>query len=274
MKQSIDHYSAKILVVEDSTLDQFVLRSLLAEHGLFRVACAKDGREGYELAVTIRPDLVLLDVTMPGLDGFATCRLLKANPLTAAIPVIFLSGSHGESERIEGLQLGAVDYMKKPYFAGELIARIQLHLRLANAGKQPILAANRENKSDAAPGKIDADEVIVVAIERYVVEHLSESLCLDGLAHIVGTYREKLSRAFMTRRQITVFEYIRQARILRSCQLLRETSASVGSIALAVGFSSPGNFATAFREKMRTTPAHYRKHWRERDNRGADAQVG
>ena len=253
--------AGKILVVDDSTFEQFALREILTSRG-YRVGSATDGRQGYDLATLTRPDLILLDVLMAGMDGFAVCRLLKANSATADIPVLFLTGAQSEAERIEGLSLGAVDFVGKPFSAGELLARIGIHLRLAQphnpAGANAAEALADVAIADVAPDP-GADEVLVAAAQRYIDNNLAEQLHLDDLARRVGSYREKLSRAFLARRGATVFAYIRDQRIASGAAMLRNTDAGIAEIALAVGFSNAGNFATAFREKMGVTPGGYRR---------------
>lgn len=242
----------KILVVDDSAIDQCRLRELLIRKG-YRVSSAYDGRQGYKMANAAHPGLILLEVRMHAMDGFATCRLLKAHAETEAIPVIFLSGDDQPETRIRGFKLGAVDFVGKPFSAGELIARIEIHLKLSGRG-------------DAAPAAsvplatgADSDGVLVTAVQRLVDEHLGESLNLDDIASQVGSYREKLSRVFLRRLGVTVFAHIRERRILRSAELLRESDAGIAEIAFEIGFCNAGNFATAFRERMGMTPGVYRR---------------
>lgn len=259
------------MLVDDSTAEQFALREVLRGAG-YRVATATDGRQGYELAQLTRPALILLDVVMAGMGGFAACRLLKADVATAAIPVIFLSGADSETERVDGLRLGAVDFVGKPFSARELLARIEIHLRLAAAeGRVAAAPAGAGNDDAALPADANAatalamapaphdDTVLAEAARHYIDEHLAEHLQLDDVAHCVGSYRERLSRAFQTRFGMTVFAYLRDQRILRGAAMLRETGAGIGEIAAAVGFSSAGNFATAFRNRMGATPGDYRR---------------
>ncbi len=272
VNSSILPSGAKILVVDDSTFEQYALRDILTSQG-YRVGSATDGRQGYEMATLTHPDLILLDVLMDGMDGFATCRLLKANPATAAIPVLFLTGADSERERIEGLTLGAVDFIGKPFSAGELLARIGIHLRLATG---PAAANGADDGDDAKhraalpEGAADrrAEEVLAAAARHYIDNNLAEALNLDDLARRVGSYREKLSKAFLACHGTTVFGYIRDQRIARGAAMLRDTDAGIAEIAAAVGFSNAGNFATAFREKMAVTPGAYRKGERKGERQG------
>jgi DNA-binding response OmpR family regulator len=130
MPTTLERKQRKILIVDDSAFEQRMLVDLLSELP-YKVSVAFNGLQGYQLALAQHPDLILLDVRMPNMDGYAACRLLKANPATQDIPVIFLSGADAAEERIMGLSIGGVDYVSKPFSPGELAARIQVHLNLA-----------------------------------------------------------------------------------------------------------------------------------------------
>ena len=131
MKMSGDARNRDIvLVVDDSSETLGFLTTALEQAGITALV-AIDGTSALELLKNITPDLVLLDAVMPGMDGFETCRKLKANPRTAHLPVIFMTGLSETLHVIEGLNAGGVDYVTKPIVLDELIARIRVHL--ANA---------------------------------------------------------------------------------------------------------------------------------------------
>ncbi len=246
---------SKILVVEDSAFEQRMLVDLLSELP-YSVTVAFNGIQGYQLALAQQPDLILLDVHMPGMDGYAACRLLKANAATQDIPIIFLSGNDNAEDRILGLSLGGVDFIGKPFSSGELAARIQVHLGLAMRARAP--------RDGAAPAETivavtDPEMVLVNAVKRLISNNLAAPPSLTEIASKVGTYREKLSQLFRAHTGMTVFAYIRAARIECGMDLLRETDIEVQDIALLVGFNNAGNFATAFRESTGLTPSAYRQ---------------
>ena len=116
-----------ILVVDDSPVNLQVLVRTLHGSG-HRILAAKDGRAAIEIARRARPDLMLLDVMMPELDGFEVCRSLKADPETEETVVIFLSALGEVSDKVSGLKLGAVDYITKPIQPEEVLARVETHL--------------------------------------------------------------------------------------------------------------------------------------------------
>ena len=118
-----------ILIVDDTPDNLLVLFSYLEEQG-FKVLLAEDGESALQIAQSQTPDLILLDVLMPNLDGFETCRRLKAKPSTKEIPVIFLTALSETVNKVQGFKLGGVDYVTKPWEQEEILARIQTHLNL------------------------------------------------------------------------------------------------------------------------------------------------
>jgi DNA-binding response OmpR family regulator len=124
----------RILVIEDDPDIALSLRLKLERDGGFEVATAHDGAAGLRLAVAQPPDLVLLDVNLPGMDGFEVCRHLRREPATAATPVIMLTARIGEADRIAGLDLGADDYITKPFSPKEALARVRAVLRRSDRG--------------------------------------------------------------------------------------------------------------------------------------------
>jgi CheY-like chemotaxis protein/AraC-like DNA-binding protein len=245
-----------ILIVDDSAFEQRLLADLLSELP-YRVCVAYNGAEGYRLALTRHPDLILLDVRMPDMDGYACCRLLKANPATRHIPVIFVSGTESAEERILGLSIGGVDFVSKPFMPAELAARIHVHLNLVpRPDAVPVLAPAPAALSASAA--TPADAVTVQAAMRLIRENLGALPRLADIARNVGTYREKLGVLFREQTGKTVFAFVREERLARGMQLLRETDFDVQHIAQLLGFRSAANFATAFRSRTGMTPGAYR----------------
>lgn len=114
----------RILVVEDSPTEQFILREMLTRSG-YEVAMAENGELALELARTNPPDLILMDVVMPGMNGFQATRQLRRDRVLSQIPVIMCSSKHQESDRAWGLRQGASDYLTKPVREADLIGSIR-----------------------------------------------------------------------------------------------------------------------------------------------------
>jgi signal transduction histidine kinase len=118
-----------ILVVDDNPTNLGVAVNSLEDQG-FSVLIARDGESGIKRAKYAHPDLILLDILMPGIDGFETCVQLKNNPETKSIPIIFMTALSNPEDKVKGFEVGAVDYVTKPIQVEEVIARVNLHLNL------------------------------------------------------------------------------------------------------------------------------------------------
>ena len=125
-----------ILLVDDNPTNLQMLFQLLEKGVGCKLLVAKNGETALTIAQKTQPDLILLDIMMPGIDGFEVCRRLKADPVTSPIPVIFLSALDETADKVKGLQLGAVDYVSKPFQAEEVIARVNTHLTIHRLGRE------------------------------------------------------------------------------------------------------------------------------------------
>lgn len=121
----------KILVVDDENNIQELLRYTFEREG-YIVLTAPGGREAYNTACAQKPDLIILDIMLPEMDGYEVCRMLKSNRETAGIPIIMLSARREEMDKVVGLELGAEDYVTKPFSPREMVARVKVNLRRKN----------------------------------------------------------------------------------------------------------------------------------------------
>ena len=146
-----DHNSEdeSLLLVDDNPTNLQVLYQTLETTGC-KLLVAKNGETALSIAQKASPDLILLDIMMPGIDGFEVCRRLKAAPDTAGIPVIFLSALTDTKDKVQGLQLGAVDYVSKPFQPDEVIARVNTHLTIHRLKREV------EQKKDALEDELEA----------------------------------------------------------------------------------------------------------------------
>ena len=142
----------KILIVDDERFNLNVLNGLLKDD--YKIMVAVNGEQGLLAAMNSRPDLILLDITMPEMDGLEVCRRLKQDPLTANIPVVFISGLTQEEDEIKGFEVGAVDYIPKPFNPVIVKARVHTHVRL-------------KIQSDLLEGMAFRDGLTGVANRRY-----------------------------------------------------------------------------------------------------------
>ncbi len=213
-----------ILLVDDSPLDRHLLHQLLRRRG-FRVQTAANGEEAFARMAEETPDLILLDIQMPDMDGFELCSRLKADPDTALIPVMFISAASGLEERIKAFELGGVDYLSKPIQAEEVQARVSTHLALYDLRRSlerraeeraQELAATRLRLQDEQRSLVQARQALE---EREALIHcLVDSNILgimfwrmdgtlldanDAFLDLVGAKREELEQGRLRRQDFT-----------------------------------------------------------------------
>jgi len=239
-----------LLIVDDSLTDLRLLMDMATAQEL-RVSVAFDGEKGYQQAVLQQPGVILLDVHMPGMDGFATCRQLKANPATQRIPVIFLTVANDLAERLEGFALGAVDYIGKPFHQAEVLARVGVHLR----------SVGRDVVEEARPAE-DANRSVVLAraAQRILSERLAAPPSLQELAGLLGSNRRQLNEAFQAHCGQPAFAWLREERLRRAYELVCRTDTPISFIGDHLGYSTPANFTRAFHGRFGFSPRDMRRH--------------
>lgn len=157
----------RILIIEDDESIRRLIRMHLRMNGFSEVVGAPDGEAGLAAARKLRPDLILLDIMLPGIDGLTVCRNLKADPEFAAIPVILLTARGEESDIVLGLELGADDYITKPFSSNVLLARIRVQLRKKEQSAIPETVALGPLSLDASSrsARLDGVELLLTADE-------------------------------------------------------------------------------------------------------------
>lgn len=181
-KPMISNMTDLLLLVDDNPTNLEVLATIVTHAG-FEIAVANDGKNAIELLEYIKPDLILLDVMMPGIDGFEVCRYIKSSPPVADIPIIFMTALADSVDKVKGLELGAVDYIIKPFQYEELLARVRLHLKLSNL-TQTLAAQNDRLK--------EMSEKLEQRVEERTAE-LSKSLQTLKTAQVQLVQSEKMS---------------------------------------------------------------------------------
>ena len=263
MSHSMPPRDSHVLIIDDCPEMLRPLSSLIRSAGM-RISLVTDPRQALQRAQMLRPDLILLDVHMPQVDGFAVCRLLKEDPQTRQIPVIFLTSAAAVEQRLQGLTLGGVDYVIKPFAPEEVLARICIHLQLARRVSSAGVVA------ECSEAQRDPDQVILHAAMQLLVERLDAPPSLAEIARQVGTHAKKLSAIFRQQLGMTVFGFLREERLRRSQQLLTDSHLTIQDIAELIGFRSAANFATAFRERMGMTPSDFRRQARSVNPQASD----
>lgn len=240
---------ARILVVDDVDADRYVLTHYLQRQGC-RAYVGTDGEDAFHKAVAVQPDLILMDVRMPGCDGLTACQRLGDDARTCDIPVIFLTAASSPEERVAGLRAGAVDYIIKPFDFEEVRLRLAIHLKTLRAA---------DPTTHIGPQHPRLDRNLFEAARKQLMSRLDAPPDLAELAQSIGTSQRRLSAAFKKCVGLTVFEFLREERMKEARRLLTHTSLDIQAIALEVGFTSGANFATAFRDRFGMSPSAFRR---------------
>src|SRR5579884_263168 len=161
----------KIALIEDDA-DLFALVTYNLEKEGFAVVGLQTGRGALELCRRERPDLVLLDIMLPDSDGLEICKGIRAHPELAHLPLIFLTARASETDRIVGLELGANDYIVKPFFVRELIARVKIHFRGQQPSSKILKAGDLELDRARCQVKLGGQEISLTATEFRLLEFL------------------------------------------------------------------------------------------------------
>ncbi len=244
-----------LLIEDNAELRGFMLKCIA---GQWQVAEASDGEEGLAKAKTLLPDIVISDLMMPRMDGYAVCRELRDDELTAHIPIILLTARSTPEAKIRGLQTGADDYLTKPFNTDELLARMhnlveqRRRLRLRYSGTT---ATNGAAESDA-DGLTSPDRDFLRRFTAIVEQNLAdETIGVEELAQKMYISRTQLHRKLKAVTGQNVTDFVRNYRLERALAMLRNREGLVYEVAARTGFGSEKYFSRAFKEKFGLPPS-------------------
>lgn len=171
--------SKTLLLVDDSESNLTLLSEILAAQG-YSIQLACGGQAAVDLATTTPPDLIMLDIMMPGMDGYTVCRQLKADPRTYEIPVIFLSALSQTFDKVEAFAVGGVDYVTKPFQTQEVLARVHTHLSLSAMQQQLKLQNQQLAQANRQIQELNArlDQLL----RQFASQEVAENLLREGFA--------------------------------------------------------------------------------------------
>lgn len=239
-----------VLVVDDNDDMRSYLRNHLDDN--YRVTEASRGDVALEIIRKDRTDMVISDVVMPGMNGFDLCRAIRADQETERIPVVLVTAQGDQQAELIGLQAGADDFLRKPFDADALVARmenlIEIRRRLAPPsvmGPTEVLVAS-------------ADEEFVGRVRKVVEEHLADSnFGVDWLADEMNMASRTLQRRLRKATRLSAAGFIRMMRLGRAAQLLEAGATNVSETAYAVGFQDADHFTRIFRQTFGVLPSEY-----------------
>ena len=258
-KESTDKEKC-VLIVEDN---QEILNYLTEELELrYRVLNAGNGKEALEIMKEQQVDLVLTDVMMPVMDGLQLCKRIKQNICTCHIPVLILSAKSDLKEQLDGLQLGADDYIPKPFSLMIVMAKIKNIFRIRHN-----IIEHYSQSQEIEPEQLSInplDEKFLKKAIEVVEEHLDNyEFTIDDFAREMFMSRSNLHLKMKALTGGATSDFIRKIRFNKACSLLKEERYSVAEISMMVGFNTPSYFTTSFKKHFGCLPSEYVKKAKE-----------
>jgi class 3 adenylate cyclase/CheY-like chemotaxis protein len=223
--------TAKVLVVDDTPHNVKLLADLLTVKG-YGVATATNGEDALAAIATEPPDLVLLDIMMPGLSGYDVCKRLRADPQTALLPVVLVTSLDAQQERIKGIEAGADDFLGKPINQPELFARVRSLLRIKTlqdeVRKQAAALQDWNAKLEERVGAQVAELQRMSALKRFFAPAVCDAILSAGDKSILAPHRREICYVFVDLRGFTAFTDAAEPEEVQG--VLREYHATMGAL--------------------------------------------
>jgi len=252
--QTSEDKKKTVLLVDDNDDFRFYLKDNLKD--IFYIIEAANGKEGWQKALALHPDIMVSDITMPEMNGKDLCIKIKNDSRTSHIPVILLTALTGEEEELKSLEIGANDYMTKPFNFEILVSKIKNLLALqATFKKTYTRQVDYQLNEPAIPS---ADEKFVKDIIGYINDNmLNPSLSVNELSKHMGMNRNTLYKKLLTVTGKSPVEYIRLLRLRKAAHLLEHSQMNIAEVSYEVGFNTPQYFAKSFKEEYNMLPSEF-----------------
>jgi DNA-binding response OmpR family regulator len=243
-----------VLIVEDDQDLRSFLNSELQKS--YQIIESSNGQDGLEEAINKIPDLIVSDIMMEKMDGVELCRKLKMDERTSHIPVILLTARHSEDIKLDSYEMGADDYITKPFNIALLITRIKNLIEQRRKLRSLFSKANNFDPSVIATNKIDSQFLEKL---NQIVDKNMDNPDFDPpkLASEMAMSRMQLYRKVAALTNQTVHNYVRTIRLNKAAQLLITTDMQIAEIALAVGYTEPSNFTKCFIKQFDQNPRQF-----------------
>ncbi|WP_185731281.1 hybrid sensor histidine kinase/response regulator transcription factor [Larkinella rosea] len=249
-----EEHTELLLVEDNDELADFIIGSLPSSYRILRAA---NGAEGLQVATERMPELIISDVLMPVMDGLELCRKIKADEATSHIPVILLTAKSSTENRLEGLSLGADDYITKPFLVSELQLRVRNLLEQRRLVREKVKASLLSPVTLVTLPVTETVDPFLGKVYQLLETALDDSgFGVDELAELSGLSRTNLYRKLKALTGLPANQFIRNYRLKRGSQLLRQ-GYSPSETATMVGFESHSYFTRCFRELYRMTPTEF-----------------
>ncbi|WP_367388873.1 ATP-binding protein [Lewinella sp. LCG006] len=240
-----------VLIIEDNN----AVRDYIKEHLIssFQIVEAINGQKGIDLALELLPDLIISDIMMPEKNGYEVCAMLKKDQRTSHIPIILLTAKAAAEEKMHGLEIGADDYLVKPFDTKEL------EVRTRNLIASRLLLRKKFSESNTIEpqyaGNNALDKAFIENVCNIVETHLAdEQFSVELLAREIGLSRSQLNRKLKALTDLSPNKFIQSFRLQKAKEMLEQGSGNVSEVALETGFNSTAYFIKCFGDKYGQTP--------------------
>ena len=253
-KQQRANKKPVVLLVEDNDDFRFYLKDNLKD--IFLLIEASNGREGWQKALSLHPDIIVSDISMPEMTGIELCKKLKNDKRTSHIPVVLLTALTGEEEQIKGLEIGANEYVTKPFNFEILLSKIKNILTLRETYKRTY-----KKQIDVQLQELlieNEDEKLLRSIVEYIEINISnDSLSVEELSRKMNMSRGSLYNKILMLAGKSPLEFIRSIRLKKAVYLLENSQMTISQICYEVGFNTPKYFTKLFKDEYNMLPSAY-----------------
>jgi signal transduction histidine kinase/ligand-binding sensor domain-containing protein/DNA-binding response OmpR family regulator len=260
VKQPLSNKKQVVLLVEDNDDFRFYLKDNLKD--MFFLIEASNGREGWQKALSQHPDIIVSDISMPEMTGIELCKKLKSDKRTSHIPLVLLTALTGEAEQVKGLEIGANDYMTKPFNFEILISKIKNILTLRDTYKRTY-KKQMDVQLQETPLQNEDEKLLRSIVEYIELNILNDSLSVEELSRKMNMSRGSLYNKVLMLTGKSPVEFIRTIRLKKAVYLLENSQMTISQICYEVGFNTPKYFTKLFKEEYNTLPSAYVNSFRQ-----------
>ncbi|WP_419698573.1 two-component regulator propeller domain-containing protein [Mucilaginibacter sp. NFX135] len=254
VKQPLSNKRQVVLLVEDNDDFRFYLKDNLKDS--FFLIEASNGREGWQKALSQHPDIIVSDISMPEMTGIELCKKLKNDKRTSHIPVVLLTALTGDEDQIKGLEIGANDYMTKPFNFEILLSKIKNILTLRDTYKRTY-KKQIDVQLQETPLQNEDEKLLRCIVEYIEFNITNESLSVNELSRKMNMSRVSLYKKVLMLTGKSPVDFIRSIRLKKAVYLLETSQMTISQIGYEVGFNSPKYFTKAFKDEYNIPPSTY-----------------
>lgn len=253
-KRKLNKKRPTVLLVEDNDDFRFYLKDNLRES--FRMIEACNGKEGWQKALSLHPDLIVSDISMPEMNGLQLCEKIKNDSRTSHIPIILLTALINEEDQMKGLESGANDYLTKPFNFEMLQFKIKNLLAMQKSFKSTY---SKQIDVQVKGDEIQSvDEKFLASVLEFIEKNLQNSnFSVEELSRLTNMSRVSLYKKILLITGKTPVEFIRYIRLEKAKHLLETSQLNISEICYKVGFNTPKYFTKAFKAEYNVLPSEY-----------------